>query len=162
MNNYNIKKIGEFPIRKLLQELSLNDFLWDFDAVSFYPSAMSDPESIYPRVETGYAFTPDMNDDLVENFIIQTFNQRSLKIKYYNAKNLIVQHLPVKEKEKKIEINCIRNGYIIQTLASIDIQKIVKYGGKVIESYEGVIHREIFKVSLFKKVIDKLFELRQK
>ena len=39
-----------------------------------------------------------MNDELVEKFINQTFTQGSaiLKIKYYNPKNLIVQHLPVK------------------------------------------------------------------
>ena len=40
--NYINKKLGEFPIHKLLQELSLYDLLWDFDAVSLYPSAMSD------------------------------------------------------------------------------------------------------------------------
>ena len=32
----------------------------------------------------------------------------------------------------------------------------------MIQIYEGVIYRENFKVSPFKKVIDKLFELRQK
>ena len=65
MNNYINKKLGEFPIHKLLQELSLKDLLWDFDAVCLYPSAMSDPKSIYPRLETGYAYTPDKNDELV-------------------------------------------------------------------------------------------------
>ena len=61
---------------------------------------MSDPKSIYPKIETGYAFTPDMNDDLVEKFKNQTFNQGTaiLKNKYYNAKNLMVQNLPVKIK----------------------------------------------------------------
>ena len=34
-------------------------------------------------------------------------------------------------------------------------------GGKVIETYEGVIHREICKISTFRKVIEKLFALRQ-
>ena len=64
----------------------------DFDAVSLYPSAMSDPESIYPRIKTGYSFTKDMNNELVEKFNNQIFTQRSaiLKIKYYNPKNLIV------------------------------------------------------------------------
>ena len=62
-----------------------------------------------------------------------------LKIKYYNPKTLIVQHVPIKEKEKKIEIIRMRNGYIIDTLTSADIQEIVKNGGKVIEIYEGVI-----------------------
>ena len=56
----------------------------------------------------------------------------------------------------------MRNGYIIDTLTSVDIQEIVKIGGKVIEIYEGVIYRENFKVSPFRKVIDKLFALRQK
>ena len=76
---------------------------------------MWDEKSIYPRIETGYAYTRDMNDELLEKFINQTFTQGSaiLVIKYYNPKNLIVQHLPVKEREKKIKINCMRNGYII-------------------------------------------------
>ena len=47
INNYVNKKLGEFPIHKLLQELSVNVLLWDFDAVSLYPSAMSDEKSFY-------------------------------------------------------------------------------------------------------------------
>ena len=63
---------------------------------------MSDRESIYPRIETGYAYNPDMNDEFVEKIVKQTFTHRSsiLKIKYYNPKILIVQHLPVNEREK--------------------------------------------------------------
>ena len=45
-NNYNIKNLGKFLIHNLLQELRLNDLLWDIDAVSLYPSAMSDPKPI--------------------------------------------------------------------------------------------------------------------
>ena len=163
MNNYINKKLGEFPIHILLQELSLNDFLWDFDAVSLYPSAMSDPKSIYPQIESGYSYTPDMNDELVEKFINQTFTQGSafLKIKHFNPKNLIVQHLPTKEWVKKMEINGMHNDCIVDVLTSVDVRKIIKNGGKVIEIYEGVIYRENFKVSPFRKVIDKLFELRQ-
>ena len=125
---------------------------------------MSDLKSIYPRIETVYAYTPDTNNELVEKFNNQTSTQGSaiLKIKYYKLKNLIVQHIPIKEKEKKMEINRMRNGYIIDTLTSADIQEIVKIGGKVIEIYEGIIYRENFEISPFKKVIDKLFELRQK
>ena len=98
-----------------------------------------------------------MNDELVEKFNNQTFTQGSaiLKKKYYNPKNLVVQHLPVKE--NKIENNRMRNGYIIQVLTSVDIQEIVKIGGKVIQIYEGVIYRENFKVSPFEKIIDDLF-----
>ena len=109
--------------------------LWDFDAVSLYPSAMWDEKSIYPRIETGYAFTRDMNDELVEKFNNQTFTQASaiLKIEYYDPKNLIVQHIRVKEKEKKIEFYRMRNVFIIEHLTSVDIQEIVKIGGKVIK-----------------------------
>ena len=158
------EKLSNLRLHKMIKRIELIHLLWDFDAVSLYPSAMWDEKSIYPRIETGYAFTRDMNDELVEKFNNQTFTQGSaiLKIKYYNPRDLIVQHLPIKEKEKKIEINRMRNGYIIDTLTSIDIEEIVKIGGKVIEIYEGVIYRENFKVSPFRKVIDKLFALRQK
>ena len=156
------ENLSQLPIHQLIKQLKLDELLWNFDAVSLYPSAMWDEKSTYARIETGYAFTRDMNKFLVHKFNNSNFNQGSaiLKINYYNPKNLIVQHLPVKEK-KKIEINRMRNGYIIDYLTSVDIQEIVRVGGKVIEVYEGVIYRENFKVSPFIKVIDKLFALRQ-
>ena len=158
------EKLSQLPIHRLIKQIKLVELLWDFDATSLYPSAMWDEKSIYPRIETGYAFKSHMNDEFVNKFNNQTFTRGSaiLKIKYYNPKNLIVQHLPVKEKEKKLEINRMRNGYIIDTLTSVDIQEIVKIGGKVIEIYEGVVYRENFKVSPIRKVIDILFTLRQK
>ena len=117
-----IKK-GDFPIHKLLQELGLKDLLWDFDAVSLYPNAMSDEKSKYPRIGTGYSFTPDMNDDLVEKFNSGNFTQGSaiLKTKKYNPKDLIVKHLPIEEREKKIENNCMQNDYFLDILTSVDI-----------------------------------------
>ena len=125
---------------------------------------MWDKSSIYPKIETVYAFTPDMNDELVEKFNNQTFTQGSaiLKIKYFNSKNLIVQHLPVKKKVNKIEINRMRNGHITQVLTSVDIQEIIKIGGRVVQIYEGVIYRKNFEVSPFEKTIDELFALGQK
>ena len=33
----------------------------------------------------------------------------------------------------------MRNGYIIDTLTSVDIREVVKLGGKAIRIYEGVI-----------------------
>ena len=85
----------------------------------------------------------------------------TLRIKYYYPPNLMFQHLPVKEKVKNSEVNRMRNGYIIDTLTSVDIQEIVEIGRKVIEFYKGVICRENFKISPFRKVIEKLFALRQ-
>ena len=108
--------------------------MMNFDATSLYPSAMWDGKSIYPRIETGYPFTPDMNDEIVQKFNTQTFNQGSaiLKVLYYNLKDLIFQHIPVKETVEKIELNRMRNGYILDTLTSVDIQEIVKIGGRLI------------------------------
>ena len=75
----------------------------DYDASSLYPSAMWDEKSVYPKIETGFAFKPDMNDVYVEALNNQTFNQDAdesalLRIKYYNPPYLLFQHLPVKEK----------------------------------------------------------------
>ena len=105
-----------------------------------------------------------MNEELVNTFNNQTFTQVNafLKIKYYNPPYLIVQQLPVKEKVNKFENNTMRKGYIVDVLTSVDIQEIAKVGVKVFEIYEGVIYRNNFKVSPFKKVIGKLFASSQK
>ena len=155
------------PIRKQLSNLQSNKTQLDYDATSLYPSAMRDEISVYPKIETGFAFKPHMNYVYVEAFNNQTFNEDGdenaiLTIKYYNTPDLIFQHLPVKETVKKVEVNRMRNGYIIDTLTSVDIQEIVKIGGKVIEIYEEVIYRKNFKISPFRKVIENLFALRQK
>ena len=88
-----------------------------------------------------------MNDVYVEAFNNQTFNRDGdenaiLTIKSYNPPDLVFQHLPVKEKVKKMEVNRMKNGYIIDTLRSVDTCEIVKIGGKLIEIYKGVIYRE--------------------
>ena len=54
------------------------------------------------------------------------------------------------------------NGYIVDTLTNVDIQKIVKLGGKVCEIYEMFTYLENFKVSALRNVIDKLSALGQK
>ena len=56
----------------------------------------------------------------------------------------------------------MRNGYIIDTLTSVDICEIVKIDRKAIQIYEAVIYGENFKISPFRKVIEKLFASRQK
>ena len=80
--------------------------MMDFDATSLYTSAMYDENSVYPKTETGFAFKPHMNDVYVKSFNDQTFNQHGnesaiLKINYYKTPDLILQHLPVKEKNEK-------------------------------------------------------------
>ena len=124
------------PFHKKLSKLDSNKTQMCYDGNSLYPSAMWDCESVYPKIETGFAFKPHMNKTYVEAFNNQTFNEDGdesaiLTIKYYNPTDLIFQHLPIKEKVKKLEVNRMRNGYIIDTLTSVDICEIVKIGGLV-------------------------------
>ena len=129
----------------------------DFDATSLYQSSMWDENSVYAKTELGFSFKPHMKDVYVEAFNNQTFNRDGnesaiLKIKCYKPSNLLIQRLPVKEKNRKIEVKRMRNCYIIDALTSVDIQETVKIGGKVIEIYEGVFYRENFKISPFRKL----------
>ena len=133
------------PIHKKLSKLDSNKTEMDFDATSLYPSAMWDEKSVYPKIESEFAFKPHKNDVYVEAFNNQSFNDDGeesaiLTIKYYNPPDLIFQHLPIKENVNKLEVNRMRNGYIFDTLTSVDIQEIVKIGGRVIQINEGVIY----------------------
>ena len=156
------------PIHKELSNLDLNKTQMDFDATSLYPIAIWDEKSVYPKIETGFAFEPHMNDVYVKAFNNQTFNQDGnesgiLKIKYYNPPNLIFQqHLPVKEKVKNIEVNRMKNGYSFVKLTSVDISEIVKTGGRVIEIYEGAYYREKFQDVAFQENYRKIVCFRTK
>ena len=154
-------------IHKELSKLISNNIQLDYDPTMLYPSAMWDRKSVYPKLESGFCFQPYMNDIYVEAFSIQIFNQDGdesaiLRKKFYNLPNLMFQPLTVKEKVKKIEVNRKRNGYIIYNLTSVGTCERVEIGGKRIEIYEGVFYRENFRISPFRKVIKKLFALRQK
>ena len=56
----------------------------DLGATPLYLFAFWDDESLYPEIETGYPFTTDMKNHLVDKFIDGIFNQGSaiLKVKY--------------------------------------------------------------------------------
>ena len=56
----------------------------------------------------------------------------------------------------------MRSGYILDNLASADIQEIVETGGVTIQIYQNVIHRENFKVNPVQNVIKKYFSSRLK
>ena len=94
------------PIHKQLSKLDSNENQTEYDATSLHPSAMWDEKSVYPKIETGFAFKAHMNDISVETFNNQSFNQdgnesATLTKKYYNPHDLKFQHLPVGAKVKK-------------------------------------------------------------
>ena len=63
---YSNEKVSQLPIHQLIKQIKLFELWWDFDAVSLYPSALWDEKIVYPRIETGYANTTDMNKKLVK------------------------------------------------------------------------------------------------
>ena len=73
--------MGELPIHQYLKQLSSIDLLWDYDAVSLYPSAISDEKPIFAKIETGYAFTKDMKVEIVKKFDEGYFTQRNAILK---------------------------------------------------------------------------------
>ena len=83
------EKLNNLRLHKIFKRIELIHLLWDFDAVGLYLSAMWDKNSIYPKMETGYAFEKHMKNELVEKISNQIFTQGSaiLKIKNYNPKN---------------------------------------------------------------------------
>ena len=89
-----------------------------------------------------------MNESICTFFNSGRWNELNksafLTAKYHNPEKLVFQHLPIREKIKNTyknnrleEINRMRNGIIIDTLTSVDIVEIVKYGGIILEIYEG-------------------------
>ena len=69
------KKFNMIPIHKQLSKLDSNKTQMDFDASSLYPNAMWEEISVYPKIETGFDYKPNMNDVYVEAFNNQTFNE---------------------------------------------------------------------------------------
>ena len=115
----------------------------EFDASSLYPNAMWDDKSVYPKIDSGFAFKPYMKNVCVEAFNNQSFNQTSnesaiLKIKLYNLPDLIIQNIRIKEKVNNVELNRERNGHINDNLAKVKSEEIVKNGGIAIEICKGV------------------------
>ena len=51
----------------------------------------------------------------------------------------------------------MRKGDIIETLTSVDIQEIVKLGGKVTKLFEVFLCKDNFETSPFRKVFEILF-----
>ena len=81
---------------------------------------MQDENSVDAILGSGLGFKPHMNDVYLEAFKNQTFNKDGienaiLKIKPCNPPGLVLEHLPVKEKVRNIEVNRTWNSYNINT-----------------------------------------------
>ena len=79
---------------------------------------MWDEKSIYLKIETGYAYSIVMKDELVEKINSGIINQVSaiLKVMVYISEVIVFQHIPVKEKVKKNKVIRLRKSYVNDTL----------------------------------------------
>ena len=71
-------KLSILPIHQILKQINLSDVLWNSDTVSLYASDLWDKKTIYPRIETEYAYTKVMTNDLINEFNFQTFLRGSV------------------------------------------------------------------------------------
>ena len=92
--DYINNNLNMLPFHKELSKLNINKTQMDFDATSLYPSAMWDKKSVYLKIETGFAFEPQMTDVFVNVFNNRTSDQ--------DGNDSAVKHLPVEEKVEKI------------------------------------------------------------
>ena len=111
-----------------------------------------------------------MNDAVCALFNSGRWNELNrsafLTVKYHNPKNMIFQHLPIKGKienpyknNRLEEINRMRNGMIIDTLTSIDIVEIIKYGGIILEVFEGFFCHNL-EFNPYTEIVTDMFEKR--
>ena len=70
-----------------IKNLDLDSVMIDFDVTILYPSAIWDEKSVYPEIETGFAFKTHKIDVFVEAFHIQTFNQDGIESAILKLKN---------------------------------------------------------------------------
>ena len=164
------KKLGELEFSKELQKFTKDDLVVSYDFNSLYPSAEIDKNSTWPKIETAYPFKKYISESICTFFNSGRWNELNrsafLTVKYHNPENLIFQHLPSKEKVKNQyknnrleEINRMRNGIIIDTLTSIDIVEIIKYGGVILEVCEGFFCRNL-EYNPYTEFVTDMFEKR--
>ncbi|ESP02397.1 hypothetical protein LOTGIDRAFT_172055 [Lottia gigantea] len=145
--------------------------LMAFDANGLYASAMTEGE--YPKAVSARAFLPEENKEFVKLFNEQKFRPRTaiLKVWFEYPTNMFFQPIPAKDKitfmnkEGKKETGTkirFRNGFCSDVLTSVDIQEIVKAGGRIIKILDGIVYQENFKTQLYRDNILILKELRNK
>ncbi|ESP02074.1 hypothetical protein LOTGIDRAFT_157220 [Lottia gigantea] len=114
---------------------------------------MSELDSEYPKAESGRPFLPEENKEFDELFNEQKFRPRTaiLTVWFKYPTNMFFQPIPAKDKitftnkegnkETFTKIS-FRNGFCSEVLTSVDIQEIVKAGGRIIRILDGIVYEE--------------------
>jgi len=147
-----------------------NEFLMAFDATSLYPSAMYDENSEYPKAESARKFRQEEEREIVYKFNTQTFRPKTgiFSVVFQYPNDMFFQPVPIKDKVKNqnnnshVKVIRFRNGICYDVLTSVDIQEIVRCGGKILHITDGIIYEKNYQVSPFRNYIEKLFNLRKR
>ena len=73
-NNYINNKLIKLTLHEKFKKVNVKDVMMDCDAILLYPSAMWDEKTVYPKIDTGFAFKPQMNNVYVKAVNDQSFN----------------------------------------------------------------------------------------
>ncbi|ESO94743.1 hypothetical protein LOTGIDRAFT_160977 [Lottia gigantea] len=143
---YSASTKDKTEVHAKLKELNYSKMM-AFDANGLYASAMTEGE--YPKAESARAFLPEENKEFVKLFNEQKFRPRTaiLKVWFEYPKNMFFQPIPAKDKitfknrigkkETGTKIR-FRNGFCHDVLTSVDIQEIVRAGGRIIKILDGI------------------------
>ncbi|ESP02076.1 hypothetical protein LOTGIDRAFT_157222 [Lottia gigantea] len=153
---YSKSKMDKTEVNSKLKKIKCTK-LMAFDANGLYASAMSDLDSEYPKAESARAFQPKKEEDeFVKLFNEQKFRPRTaiLKVRFEYPTNMFFQSIQAKDKitytnKEGNKETCtkirFRNGFCSDVLTSVDIQEIVKAGGRIIRILDGIVYEENFK-----------------
>ncbi|ESO96110.1 hypothetical protein LOTGIDRAFT_160095 [Lottia gigantea] len=145
---YSVNPKDKTEVHAKLKELDYPK-LMAFDANGLYASAMTEGE--YPKAESARAFLPEEEKEFVKLFNKQKFRPRTaiLKVWFEYPQKMFFQPIPAQDK-------------ITFTNKEVDIQEIVKSGGKIIRILDGIVYEENFKTPPYRDYIIILEELRNK
>jgi hypothetical protein len=168
IKKYNdLNKIQKKKIDLQIKNLPSKDVLISQDANSLYPSAMADKNSEFPKAESSRPIKQEEKKHFTNLFNQQNFRPRTgiFKVYYEYPTDLFLQNMPAKDSfilddEKKTDLVRFRNGKIYDVLTSVDIQEIVRCGGRIICIFDGIVYDENFQESPFKKYVEELYNLR--
>ena len=144
--------------------------LMAFDANGLYASAMCDLKSEFPKAESARVIKESEKYEFAKLFNAQKFRPRCaiLSVWFEYPRNMFFQPIPAKDKIKytvggKTETGDkirFRNGFCNDVLTSVDIQEIVRSGGKILKILDGLVFEENFETPPFRDYILTLKEKR--
>ena len=151
-----------------LKEIDKKNMMTALDVNSLYPSAMSDLNSEYPRMESVRKFKKEEEEKILKKFNRQTFRPKTgiFKIFYEYPNDMFFTPVFSKDsvnfENKKTEILRSRTGKCCDILTSVDIQEIVRCGGTIIRIFDGLIFEENFEINPFREFVLELYSLKAK